>query len=696
MSPFDPDSIAVVGASADLDRISGLPIRYLQQHEYPGEVYPVNPSHEEVGGLACYPSVSDLPEVPDLAMVILPARLVRETVAECFETGVETVLVVSSGFAETGAADAERELAALADEHDATLVGPNSQGLIGVPERVAASFTPALQREELQSGEVSFVSQSGAFGGALTTILQDAGVGLNHWVATGNEAQTGALDFLGEFADDGTTDVAAGYVEGFEDGRTLVELKRTPAGIDLPVVLLKVGRSERGRSAAASHTGTVAGSHRVYEGVFRELGVLSVDDIDEFVATLQTLTTLDALPGERLGVVTTSGGAGVHVADTAAEEGLELPALAPETRERVEERIPDFGSALNPVDITAQVVNDPEAFEAVLGAMRDDPGIDTLLVQLTNASGDRAVGYAERIVDQLGDADVPALVSWTGGIEKEDARAIYAEAGIPVFENPARCVRVVAAIARFAAARPRLEAASHLPARPGAFDSDGEYEPVGDATREPAPVLTEVAAKDLLASYGVGTPAEVLVTDPSAAHDAATEVGTPAVAKLVSPDLQHRGGAGAVRTDLGDADAVVDACEALFERAAELDVDLEGVAVQEQVEGTELALGLTDSDFGTVAMLGRGGRALEDVGDVTFRTVPVAPAQAEAMLDELETLDDGDLTGAGRAAVARAVRALSDCYLHNQWIEEADVNPLVVTDDGAVAVDALLVGPEER
>jgi len=693
MTPFDPDSIAVVGASADLDRISGLPIKYLEQHDYPGEVYPINPNHDEVGGFTCYPSVSDLPEPPELAMVILPARLVHETVAECFEAGVGTVLVVSSGFSETGEEAAERGLAELADEHDATLVGPNSQGLIGVPERVAASFTPALMREELQAGPVSFVSQSGAFGGALTTILQDAGVGLNHWVATGNEARTGTLDFLNLFATDDRTEVAAGYIEGFDDGRQLVELKRTVAGIDLPVVLLKVGRSERGRNAAASHTGTVAGSHRVYEAVFRELGVLAVDDIDEFVAVLRTLTTLDDLPGDRLGVITTSGGAGVHIADTAAEEGLTLPALDPETRERVEEQIPAYGSALNPVDITAQVVNDPEAFGEVLAAMRDDPGIDTLVVQLTNASGDRAVGYAERIVERLGDADVPALVSWTGGIEKERAQELYADAGIPVFENPARCVRTVAAIARFAAAKPRLEAASHLPARPEAL-ADSGYEPVADATVEPAPVLTEVRAKELLGAYGIETPDEVLVTALDEARAAAERVGTPAVAKLVAPDLQHRGGVGAVRTDLRSVEAVVEACRALFARADELDADLEGVVVQEQVEGTELALGLSDSDFGTVAMLGRGGRDLETVEDVTFRTVPVAPEQARAMLGDLETLDTDAFTEAGRDAVAAAVRAFGDCYLNNQWLREADVNPLVVTDEGAVAVDALLLGPE--
>jgi acyl-CoA synthetase (NDP forming) len=684
---FSPSSIAVVGASADPERVSGLPVKYLQDHGYGGEIYPVNPNHETVAGLRCYPDVGSLPETPDLVLVIVPGRLVVDVVAESLARGAENVLIVSSGFSETGTEEgeaAERRITQLAEEYDATVVGPNSQGVIEFHDRVAASFTPALRRPELLAGEVSFVTQSGAFGGALTTMLQDENVGLSKWIATGNEAATGALDVLAFLAGDDRTGVVAGYVEGFDDGRKLVELKRTDAGIDLPVVLLKVGRSERGRSAAASHTGTVASAHEVYEAVFRETGIMSVDDVDLFVDLTRAVSLLERLPGDRVGVVTTSGGAGVHIADVADEEGLTLPSLEGGTSDRIREYIPEFGSALNPVDLTGQVVNSKEAFSECLRALFEDDGISTIILQITNASGESAEEYAERVVEVAGGYEKPLLLCWTGGVEKDSGLETYRDAGIPVFENPARCVRAVAAMSRFADSKPRLRAAADLPARTPEFDPDAEEAPS---------VLTETDAKALLAEYGVDVPDEVLATA-SADIARAEAVGFPAVAKLVAPDLPHRDRVGGVRTDIEDRDALETAYRDLFDLAEELDVDPTGVSVQEQVPGTtELALGLhVDPDFGPVCMLGRGGVDIEETRDVTFRTIPVAPEQAASMLGEFDlptALDPGQ-----REAVADAVVSLSDLYLENPWIREADVNPLLVTPDGATAVDALFVGPD--
>jgi len=686
---FSPASIAVVGASADPERVSGLPITYLRDHGYGGEIYPVNPNHDIVAGLDCYPDVGSLPEVPDLVLVIVPGELVVDIVKESLETGVENVLVVSSGFSETGTEEGERaegRIADLAAEHDATVVGPNSQGVIEFHDRVAASFTPALRRPELLAGEVSFVTQSGAFGGALTTMLQDEGVGLSKWIATGNEAATGALDVLSFLAGDAQTGVVAGYVEGFDDGRELIELKRTDAGIDLPVVLLKVGRSERGRSAAASHTGTVAGAHEVYEAVFRETGVMAVDDVDLFVDLTRAVSGLETLPGDRLGVVTTSGGAGVHIADVAEAEGLSLPALEGETSDRIREHIPEFGSALNPVDLTGQVVNSKEAFSECLRALFEDDGIATIVLQITNASGESAEEYAQRVVEVASGYGKPLLLCWTGGVEKEAALGRYRAAGIPVFENPARCVRAVAAMARFADSKPRLRASKGLPARtPEAGPTDGD-----------APsVLTETDAKALLAEYGIDVPEEVLVTDPREVGAAAEAVGLPAVAKLVAPDLPHRDRVGGVRTGIGDRAALETACWELFDLAADLGVDPTGVSVQEQVDGTdELALGIdADTDFGPVCMLGRGGVDIERAREVTFRTIPVSPEQAASMLDEFDSGDE-PLDPSRREAVVDAVVSLSELYLDNPWIREVDVNPLLLTEHGATAVDGLFVGPD--
>jgi len=691
---FRPSSIAVVGASPDLDSVAGLPIKYLQNHGYGGEIYPVNPSHDRVADLECYADVRELPEAPDLAMVILPARIVVEAVEDCFDVGTDSVLVVSSGFSETGTeegAAAEAELAALAEEYDATLVGPNSQGLINVPDQVTACFTPALERAELLAGPVSFVTQSGAFGGALTTLLQDEGVGLNRWVATGNEADIDALDVIEQVGTEEETDVAAGYVEGFDDGRKLIALKRTPTGIELPIVVLKVGRSEKARSAAASHTGTIAGPAAVYDAVFRETGVMAVDDVDTFVELVRALVTLDGdpYPGRRVGVLSTSGGAGVHIADAVAETGLELPDLDPGTARRIEAEIPAFGSERNPVDLTGSVVDNPESFGECLRALLADDNVDVAVLGITNVSGDLADSFAHQVVDVAGESDTPLFCCWTGGIDKESATARYRRANIPVFENPARCVEVIGAIAGFAALRERLEDASHLPPRP---EDAGSAEWKGG---EPPALLSEVDAKRLLAEYGIDIPEETVVDSRTAAVEAAQKLGYPVVLKLLSPALAHRDEVGGVRLGLDGPDAVAEAYDALEEVSGELDAATTGVVVQRQVEaGTELGLGLDqDPDFGPIVMLGRGGVEIEETADVTFRTVPVGEKQAVSMLSELETLPDG-LTGVQRSAVTSALTALSSLYLDNQWIREADVNPLILTQGGATAVDALFVGGE--
>lgn len=685
---FDPDSIAVIGASANPEKVSGRPIRFLQHHDYPGTIYPVNPNHTEIAGLPCYPDITAVPHPPDLALVIIPAPLVLNAVTDTLEAGTTNIVIVSSGFAETATTtgvETQRALTTLATEHNATIVGPNSQGVIDFRTRLTASFTPALDRDTLPTGPVSFVTQSGAFGGALTTLLLETGVGLNKWIATGNEAAVESLDILHHLATDNTTSVAAGYIEGFEDGRKLIELKRTPAGIDLPVVLLKVGRSDRGRAAAASHTGKVATHHRVYDAIFRETGVMAVSDIDRFVAVTRTLTQLDTLPGPRLGILTTSGGAGVHLADEAIDADLAIPELTGHTRDVIEAAIPDYGAAFNPVDVTGQVVNSRDAFADCLSAMLADDDLDAIALQITNVTGDNAVEFADLVTTAADPHDTPLFVCWTGGVDKTKGLARYDDAGIPVFENPARCIRTIAHLAAYNAAKPRLHAANHLPARPPIPDP-------ATGLQNPPAVLPEPDAKALLREYGIPVPAEHHIDHPTDNISAAVEdLGTPVVAKLVSPGLPHRTNVGGVRTDLTTPEDVRRAVDHLFDLAVSLDVDVHGVSLQEQLpSGTEISVGITtDPDFGPLVMFGRGGVAIEAIDDVTFRTIPLAEEQAASMLTELRTINPTTFTPKQRTALTGILTRLSDLYADNQWIHEADLNPVLLTPDSAVALDAL-------
>lgn len=683
---FSPNSIALVGASSDPDRISGLPQAYLQRHGYDGVIYPVNPNHESIRGVPCYPTVDAIPETPDLAMIMLPASMVVEMVTACLSTGVKDVIIVSSGFSETGSKDgrcAENRLRELADEYDANVVGPNSQGMINFHERAIACFTPALSRDELEAGPVSFVTQSGAFGGALTTLFQDRGIGLNKWISTGNEAALGALDFIEDMVDDNTTDIAVGYLEGFNDPRKLLEINKTDSGIDFPIVVLKVGRSERGKRAAASHTGKIAGEAAIYESVLRENGVITVDDIDLLSHVTETLLTMNALPGRNLGILSTSGGAGVYLADLAADLGLNVPELTSETQVQIESHLPEYGSALNPIDTTAAVLNSQETFDSCLNALFVDENVDTVLLQITNIDGDHASRLAETVRAAKSRYEKPIVVCWTGGIAKESALEIFADADVPVFENPARCLETIEAIQVYRWAREPLRAAKNLPA----------YPPTPEQIDKPVR-MTEVESKQLLAEYGIDVPDEQRVTDTASAIDAVETIGYPIVGKLVSPDVEHRNHVGGIRLDLRNACEVERATEELLALADELDADDASVLIQRQIGfEEELSLGIVDDDdFGPVVMLGRGGVDIEDIDDVAFRTIPTVSEQARTMIDELETVSANQFTRKQLESIVEAVTAISELYIENPWIDEADVNPIVTTDDGIIAVDALFSG----
>ncbi len=681
---FNPNSIGVIGASSDVDKIGGKPIHYLQKHGYTGDIYPVNPNSDTIAGLPAYASISDVPEPPDMVLVIVPASLVLEAVEESLEAGVSNIIIIASGFAETGSdegADAEQQLKQWADEYDATIIGPNSQGIVNFHTGMAASFTPALERETLLPGNVGFITQSGAFGGALTTIFQENNIGLSKMVATGNEAATGALELFREFAKDDETAVASGYIEGFNDGRELIEFKRTESGIEFPIVVLKVGQSERAKQAAASHTGTLAGEHEIYKGVFKETGVMAVDDIDLFFATIKTLLTVDALPHGNLGVLSTSGGAGVHIADAIANNNLDVPELSDGIREEIDSYLPAYGSSLNPVDFAAGT--DIEDRKKVVELVFEDESIDTVILQLTNATGDRAVEYAEAFTAVNEKYDKPFLLCWTGGFDKDRALEMYAEAGIPVFENPVRCIETVRVINEFVESKPRLRSAKDEVARIPISSTDDGYDTV----------VTEVEAKALLRDYGVSVPRESLVTSVEEAVTVADEIGYPVVAKLVASDIQHRNRVDGVRLNLMDESSVRSSVDGLLTRGREVSSNVQGVTVQEQVsDGTELAIGIsTETDFGPVVMLGRGGTDLESINDITFRSIPVVPAQARAMLDELETIDQKAFSTETEQSIVDAITGVSSLYLDNQWIDEADINPLIVRESDVCAVDALFI-----
>lgn len=669
---FAPESVAVVGASADPDSLTGRPHRFLADHGYPGAVYLVNPNRERIDGERCYDAVTDLPEAPDLALVLVPARVAPEVVRDCGERGVAFALVIASGFGESGHDGREADLRAAAAEAGVRLVGPNSEGFLNLPDRVAATFSSLCKRDDLRPGPVGITSQSGAFGGAILQLFQNRGVGTSTWVSTGNEVDLDTLDYLAHLVDDDETDVVVSYVESLDDARRLLEVGRRAALTGTDLVAMRVGASDRGEVAAASHTGSVASSDAVYDAVFDQAGVRRVRSVDELLDVTEAFVRLPAEarpdPTGGLAVVSMSGGAAVLVADAAEAEGLPLASLGEATTDVVADIIPEYGSARNPLDVTAAAIADHEVFRRCITAVADDPDANALLVQFSNSGREVVESVEDDLVDLRESRDLPVVCVFTGSVPREETRRRLVERGVLVFEDPVRAVRTCAHLQRRARAVDRLRS------------SEPVAEPHGDRTL-PGDVD---ALAERLAAYDAPLVDTRVVESQTAAVEAAERVGYPVVVKADPLRVAHKTEAGGVHR-CEDADAVRRAVEAVETPAV----------VQPVRSGVEALVGVReDDDFGPVLTLGVGGVLVELFEEDRFahRAVPVSEEAAREMIREtpLERLLGGYRGQSGDAdALARFVAGLSACYCDHS-VRELECNPVVVTDDDAVAVDVLV------
>lgn len=453
---FHPKSVAIVGASADLTRITGRPIKFLLNHKYPGKIFPVNPKYQEIAGLKCYPGIQAIPEEVDVALIGLPAEVVPDTLCQCLAKGVKSAIIFSSGFAEIGGGGVEmqKRLGELARKSAFPVCGPNCIGIVNLPERIPLAFTNVLEIEPVVSGSIGFVTQSGALGGSLFSAAQEMGIGFSYWVSSGNEAVLESTDYIHYLVQDPLTKVILGYIEGFRNLDKLHSLAREALQRRKPLVILKVGQSDVGKKAAASHTGAMTGSDSLYDALFNQIGILRVHDVDEMF-DVGTLLVLGRFPrGNGVGILSSSGGAGVLIADKCIEHGLAVPELAGETKEIMVKLLPPFGSALNPVDMTAQSSQrlfggEPELLKNYMRAMLRDQSLHSLIIMLTMYVGKRAEKAAQDIVDIFQETEKPLVVCWIAGSLAQDGYKILEKAGVPLFKTPGRCVRAIGALVKY-------------------------------------------------------------------------------------------------------------------------------------------------------------------------------------------------------------------------------------------------------
>lgn len=682
-----PRSVAVIGASDDPARIGGRPIASMRRLGYAGRILPVNPNRSTVQGLPAYASVDALPEVPDVAIVAVPAPQVLATVTALAQRGVAGAILFSAGFAEVGGEGVamQAELVAAARKGGMRLLGPNSLGLVNLSTGFVGSFSSFATMEGVRPGRVGIVSQSGAYGSHLVAAAMDAGVYPSNIVMTGNEADLTLGDIVRLMVADPNTDVIALYSEGINDGNGLVEALKAARAARKPVVMMKVGRSEVGGAAARSHTASIAGDDAVVDAVLEELGVVRARTTEEMLDIVR-LATRGVFPeNNTLGVITVSGGAGVIVSDAAEDLGLPMPEMPAAAQARMLEMLP-ICAPRNPVDTTAQFINDPSLITPFTEAMIAEGGYTSVLGFFSYAGSTPEVapllrGQLAKVRERFPDRLYVLVLRGP-----RDVLDTYEAAGFTVFEDPNRAVTAIAAMGRFG--------------RAFAMQPLAPVPRIGTVTL-PAQTPSEAQAKELLAEAGIASALERACSAVETAVLAAREIGYPVVMKILSPDILHKSEIGGVLLDVRDEAAVRSGFSTLMERAkkAAPGVRIEGVLVARQLSGgVECIMGINrDPVFGPIAMFGLGGVFVEVLKDVVFHRCPFGEDVAENMIRSIKGAPL--LLGArGRPvvdipALARTLSRLSAfAVAAGSRLQSIDLNPVFAMPQGqgAYAADAVI------
>jgi acetyltransferase len=698
-----PSAIAVIGASAEPYAIGGRPIRYLRKHGYTGAILPVNPKYAEVAGLPCYPSLAAIAEPVDCAIIAVPAAAVFDYLAQVRQKGVGAAVIFTAGFAETGGEGRTRQdnLRRFARETGTRLIGPNCVGLVNLVDRVTATFSNIGERPAFRRGNVAILAQSGAIGGSLFDRCQDLGVGVAYLVTTGNEADVETAELIEVLLDDPEVAVFACFVESFKNPERFIAAAERALALGKPVLVLKAGVSAKGREVIASHTGALAASDAVHTAIFRQHGVVRVDDLEDMAYQLSLLSRCVAPRGRRLGVLSLSGGAAALVTDVCEQYGFALPDLAPETLARLRQWIPAYGSAANPADTSAATFGDPHLFPNCLDALSADPGFDLMLTVITAAASPMAESFGDAIA-RVGDAHAPekpsATVWISGGLSDPGIERVRGSR-VPVFRAIRTCFRALDRFAAYAETRRARETAPERYAAPPRFDLPERQ--IQTLLGPPNAPLSERESAAVLAACGVPTVRQALATSPEEAARLAGEIGYPVALKVESPDLPHKTQVGGVRLGLGTPAEVNAAYAQILAdcRRRAPQAELRGVLVAEMAApALELIAGFSrDAQFGPMVMVGLGGVYVEILGDVALRRAPLRPADAEAMLAELRgrALLDGarGAPPADRPALVEVLLRLSQLALDFPEVAEVDINPLFVypAGQGVKAVDALVV-----
>ncbi len=683
-----PQRVAVIGASADIAKTAGRPVSYLLKHGFKGEIYPVNPKASEICGLTCYPDIASLPAVPDVGIVLLGAERAHHAVRELAQRGCAAAIVLASGYGEVGE-EGKRRQAELRDAAGTMrILGPNTIGLVNITDGIVLSASGALEMDHFPSDAVSVVSQSGGILGSLLSRAAARGIGLSKLISTSNEVDLELADFIEWLIDDEATKVIALYVESVRNTEKFRQAAIRAAAAGKPIVAFKVGRSEAGAKAAVSHTGALAGADKMYDALFQQVGIIRAEDFDSLLDIPAALATGRTLRGNRVAILTSTGGAGTLVSDALGVSGFATP--APDAVTGAELRALQDGdhAALdrNPIDVTLAGLK-PDLLKGAISSLLRSETYDALVVIVGASALAMPELMSNAINSCLGSTDKPVLAYISPHAPK--IGALLTQGGVPAFSAPESCSAALGAMLH----------AAQWKAQPQTATAKNTVQ----LDKIPAGALDEAQAKQLFAKFGISCANEIVVTNAEQAAQAATKLGNRVVLKILSSEILHKSDMGGVAVNL-NAEQIGARLEQMRTTVkAKAGITPNNFLVQEMVVGgTELILGMNRDPLGTAILLGMGGVTAELLKDTTMRLLPVTggltPETARDMAMELKTwpLLDGYR---GRApadvdALVAAIVAFSEMVAQlGEKLVEAEINPLFVLErgQGVKAADGIAV-----
>jgi len=687
---FNPESVAIVGASRQPGKVGYEILTNMVDAGYEGKIFPVNPKADKIGQLKCYGDLEAIGEVPELVIIVIPAKIVPAVMDQCAAIGVKAVIIITAGFKEIGeqGRQLEQKVVQIAKQAGIRVIGPNCLGVVATTNKLNASFGGVLPRE----GTIGYLSQSGALLSAILDMANADDIGFSKLVSIGNKADVDELDAIEALGQDPDTKVIAGYLESIANGGAFVRQAERISQTK-PILLMKSGSTEAGAKAASSHTGSLAGSETAYECVFERAGIIRCDSIKAQFDFAQALANQPLPKGPGVAVITNAGGPGIMAADAIEQQGLVFAKLADETMTKLASNLPAPANVHNPIDVLGDALAD--RYELALSVVLDDPNVDTVLVLLTPQAMTASAATAEAIVKVANQKpNKPVLACFLGARKVDEGIKILRKGNIPQYDSPESAVNTIKVIADYVRWRSRPKRVVKL----FAVNRRKVQNLIERYLRAQSREIGEMESKEILEAYGFVTPKGSIATTAEQAVNTAEQLGYPVVLKIWSPDILHKSDVGGVKLGIGSAQEVRDAFDLMMYRIPGKlpNANILGVFVQQMCQkGKEVILGMhRDPHFGPLMMFGMGGTMVEVLKDVSFYLAPITSDEAKQMLANTRTYKilqgvRGE-EGVDIDAIAEGLQRLSQLVTEFPQIQEMDINPLVVGPEGTtpIAVDA--------